>query len=84
MNFDSCSFELLIPTKILKVHGSELFQEALLSYRSVLCYVTSWVTVTEFNVFAKDVAVCLTITIIFITVLVLVSHVTKFKCENTR
>ena len=35
-------------------------------------------------VFAIDVAVCLTITIIFRSVLVLVINVTKYKCENTQ
>ena len=42
-----------------------------------MCYVTSQVTATEFNVFATDFAVCWTITIIFNTVLVLVMKATK-------
>jgi hypothetical protein len=42
------------------------------------------ISTEELNVLVIDVAVCLIITIILRSVLVLVINVTKFKCENTQ
>ena len=53
-----------------------------MSYCCALYYVTSQVTSTDFNVFATDFAVCLTITIIFDTVFVFVIDVTKCNFDK--
>jgi len=51
---------------------------------TVLYVVMSQATAIEFNVFAKEVAVCLAITTILNIVLVLVINVAKSECENTQ
>ena len=56
---------------------SKVLQEALLSYHSVLCYLTSKVSSKKFNVYAAGLAVSLTLTNIFSAVLVLVIRAAK-------